>query len=357
MRGCQAVSKCWSLSFNLTLSRWRILVNSSSHILDDGVHSSIMSGCVFFFLPSFEIKHCCALFKFLKDSETPKMTSKGSDFIVTPKTLDIISKTPDQKESILGHGASLCRWVAVEYLQLSHIGDTSGYIFWLLINTYTRSQHLRVGGINDVRPHMKRSNKGKTLTEHPWGAGSPTSSSASGQSGCKCGPAPTADCPSPRHLSASSTGGGKHGLHAVLTDFSRTSMTQKFRVSFHLIVEDLQVPEGGSAELHPLWGAGQTLEWANWEKKKIERWLRRCQEIMQRRTRNANTHKMFGKKHFGELEALTQTHLHCQTNGSDHEKGVREWRAGGLCVNWGARFPPSIYLSLRRTLSKLNSWR
>lgn len=50
-------------------------------------------------------------------------------------------------------------------------------------------------------------------------------------------------------------------------------------------------------------------------------WPRRCQGILARRTRNANTHKMFGKTHFGELEALAQTHLRCQTNGSDHENG------------------------------------
>lgn len=36
--------------------------------------------------------------------------------------------------------------------------------------------------------------------------------------------------------------------------------TLRFKMSSHLIVEDLQVPEGSSAEIHPLWSKGQTLE-------------------------------------------------------------------------------------------------
>lgn len=36
--------------------------------------------------------------------------------------------------------------------------------------------------------------------------------------------------------------------------------TLRFKMSSHLIVEDLQVPEGSGAELHPLRSAGQTLE-------------------------------------------------------------------------------------------------
>lgn len=47
---------------------------------------------------------------------------------------------------------------------------------------------------------------------------------------------------------------------------------------------------------------------------------------------------MFGKKHFGELEALAQTHLHCQTNGSHHEKGVGEWW-GALVCQLACTFP------------------
>lgn len=50
---------------------------------------------------------------------------------------------------------------------------------------------------------------------------------------------------------------------AGLTDLCRTPKMQVFRVSAHLIVEDLQVPEGGGAEHQTLRGAGQTLERAN----------------------------------------------------------------------------------------------
>lgn len=55
----------------------------------------------------------------------------------------------------------------------------------------------------------------------------------------------------------------KHELYAGLIDLGRTIQITVFRVSVHLIVEDLQVPEGSSAEHQTLWGAGQTLERAN----------------------------------------------------------------------------------------------
>lgn len=70
-------SKCWSLSFKtlLILSRWSVLVSSSGHILDDAVFTLFHSVRVSFFFLAItrphKIKHCCALFSFLKYSESP----------------------------------------------------------------------------------------------------------------------------------------------------------------------------------------------------------------------------------------------------------------------------------------------
>lgn len=66
-------SKSWSLSFKtlLILPRWSVLVGSSGHILDDAVFTLFHSVRVSFFLAIMrpcEIKHSCALFRFLKYS-------------------------------------------------------------------------------------------------------------------------------------------------------------------------------------------------------------------------------------------------------------------------------------------------